>query len=121
MSKKILIIGLDGTTFNFIDPLIAKGRLPVLAKLMKEGIRSPLETIFPPITSAAWTSFITGKNPGKHGSLNLSNVARVKPVKLRLMLHNVAGKLFGIFFQRKNVQQFLLTFLLLTHLAQLME
>ncbi len=67
MSKKILIIGLDGTTFNFIDPLIAKGRLPVLAKLMKEGIRSPLETIFPPITSAAWTSFITGKNPGKHG------------------------------------------------------
>ena len=67
MSKKILIIGLDGMTFNFIDPLIDKGRLPTIAQLMKEGVRSPLETIFPPITSAAWTSFITGKNPGKHG------------------------------------------------------
>ena len=67
MSRKILVIGLDGITFNFIDPLIAQGRLPNLAKLMAQGVRSPLETIFPPITSAAWTSFITGKNPGKHG------------------------------------------------------
>src|SRR5689334_4754277 len=56
-------------TFNFVDPLIAAGRLPTIAKLMKEGVRSPLETIFPPITSVAWTSFITGKNPGKHGIL----------------------------------------------------
>src|SRR5437870_265761 len=69
LSGKVLIIGLDGMTFNFIDPLISAGRLPTIAKIMKEGLRSPLETIFPPITSVAWTSFITGKNPGKHGIL----------------------------------------------------
>jgi predicted AlkP superfamily phosphohydrolase/phosphomutase len=69
MGRQILIIGLDGMTFNFIDPLIESGHLPTIARVMKEGIRSPLETIFPPITSVAWTSFITGKNPGKHGIL----------------------------------------------------
>ncbi|MBL8149774.1 MAG: alkaline phosphatase family protein [Blastocatellia bacterium] len=69
MSKKVLIIGLDGMTFDFVDPLIEQGRLKTLSRLMSEGVRSPLETVFPPITSAAWTSFITGKNPGKHGIL----------------------------------------------------
>jgi predicted AlkP superfamily phosphohydrolase/phosphomutase len=69
LRRKVLIIGLDGMTFDFIDPLISSGRLPVIAKIMKDGVRSPLETIFPPITSVAWTSFITGKNPGKHGIL----------------------------------------------------
>jgi predicted AlkP superfamily phosphohydrolase/phosphomutase len=69
LSKKVLIIGLDGMTFSFVEPLIAAGRLPTLARLMAEGVKSPLETIFPPITSVAWTSFITGKNPGKHGIL----------------------------------------------------
>ncbi|MEW6733803.1 MAG: alkaline phosphatase family protein [Acidobacteriota bacterium] len=69
MTKRVLIIGLDGMTFNFIDPLIAAGRLPTIARLIAEGVRSPLETVFPPITSVAWTSFITGKNPGKHGIL----------------------------------------------------
>lgn len=69
LGRKILIIGLDGMTFNFIDPLIARGRLKTIKSLMAEGVRAPLETIFPPITSVAWTSFITGKNPGKHGIL----------------------------------------------------
>lgn len=67
--ERVLIIGLDGMTFSFIDPMIREGRLPTLAKLISEGVHSPLETVFPPITSAAWTSFITGKNPGKHGIL----------------------------------------------------
>lgn len=69
MARKILIIGLDGMTFDFVDPLISQGRLKTISRLINEGVRTPLETIFPPITSVAWTSFITGKNPGKHGIL----------------------------------------------------
>ena len=41
--------------------------MPNLAKLMKEGVSGTLESILPPITPPAWTSFMTGKNPGKHG------------------------------------------------------
>lgn len=46
---------------------MAEGSLPNLAKLMKVGVSGPLESVMPPITPPAWTSFMTGKNPGKHG------------------------------------------------------
>src|SRR5437764_15289379 len=67
MSKRLLVIGLDGASFNVLDPLIDKGYLPNLARLIADGVRAPLETTFPPITAVAWSSFMTGKNPGKHG------------------------------------------------------
>src|SRR5256884_8435693 len=68
MSKiKVLIVGLDGATFDLIKPWITEGKLPNLAQLMKEGASGRLASILPPITPPAWTSFMTGKNPGKHG------------------------------------------------------
>ncbi|MBI3654369.1 MAG: alkaline phosphatase family protein [Acidobacteria bacterium] len=67
MRNKLLVIGLDGASFNVLDPLMAKGYLPNLAELIAAGARANLETTFPPITAVAWSSFMTGKNPGKHG------------------------------------------------------
>ncbi len=69
MHNRVLMIGLDGMTFDVLDPLIAEGHMPAMAKLVAEGARAPLQTIFPPLTAAAWTSAVTGKNPGKHGIL----------------------------------------------------
>ncbi len=67
MSDKLLVIGLDGASFNVLDSLVGKGHLPNIAKLIASGTRANLETTFPPITAVAWSSFMTGKNPGKHG------------------------------------------------------
>ena len=67
MSDKLLVIGLDGASFNVLDPLIDSGHLPNIANLISKGSRANLETTFPPITAVAWSSFMTGKNPGKHG------------------------------------------------------
>src|ERR1044072_4293809 len=67
MTKKLLVIVLDVASFNVLDPLIEKGYLPNLAKLIEGGARADLITTFPPITAVAWSSFMTGKNPGKHG------------------------------------------------------
>jgi predicted AlkP superfamily phosphohydrolase/phosphomutase len=67
MKKKLLVIGLDGASFNVLDPLIETGHLKNLARLIAGGARADLETTFPPITAVAWSSFMTGKNPGKHG------------------------------------------------------
>ena len=63
----MLVIGLDGASFNVLDPLIEKGYLPHIASLIAGGTRANLTTTFPPITAVAWSSFMTGKNPGKHG------------------------------------------------------
>ena len=67
MNSKLLVIGLDGASFNVLDPLIEKGQLPNLSALISRGARAELETTFPPITAVAWSTFMTGKNPGKHG------------------------------------------------------
>jgi predicted AlkP superfamily phosphohydrolase/phosphomutase len=65
--QKIFVIGWDSATWDLIRPWIAEGKLPNLAKLVAEGVSGPLESVIPPLTPPAWTSFMTGKNPGKHG------------------------------------------------------
>jgi predicted AlkP superfamily phosphohydrolase/phosphomutase len=67
MSKKVLFIGLDGSTFDILDPLMEAGLMPRLKRFIDEGVRGLLETTIPPITPTAWVSWMTGKNPGKHG------------------------------------------------------
>jgi predicted AlkP superfamily phosphohydrolase/phosphomutase len=67
MTRKLLVIGLDGASFNVLDPLVDSGQLPNIASLIRNGTRANLRTTFPPITAVAWSSFMTGKNPGKHG------------------------------------------------------
>jgi predicted AlkP superfamily phosphohydrolase/phosphomutase len=67
MSKKVLFIGLDGSTFDILDPLMSAGIMPRLKRFNDEGVRGLLETTIPPITPTAWVSWMTGKNPGKHG------------------------------------------------------
>jgi predicted AlkP superfamily phosphohydrolase/phosphomutase len=64
---KLLVIGLDGGTFDLIRPFAEQGQLPTLKKLMDAGAWSPLESTVPPVTASAWPSFMTGKNPGAHG------------------------------------------------------
>ena len=64
---KVVVIGLDAATWTLIRPWMAEGSMPNLARMMKDGISGTLESVLPPITPPAWTSFMTGKNPGKHG------------------------------------------------------
>ena len=64
---KVLVVGWDGATFDVIRPLVAEGKLPNIAKMMQHGAWGELLSTIPPVTPAAWTSFFTGKNPGKHG------------------------------------------------------
>ncbi len=67
MSLKIFVLGLDGATFDLIRPWSDQGQLPTLQRLMQTGAWGELRSTIPPMTAPAWTSFATGKNPGKHG------------------------------------------------------
>jgi len=64
---KVMIVGLDGATFDIIKPWADKGELPTFKKLMKNGVWGPLQSTIPHATVPAWASFATGCNPGKHG------------------------------------------------------
>jgi len=72
-----MVIGLDGATWDRLDPWIADGRLPNLGRLLDSGVRGRLRTVIPPVTAPAWSSFMTGLNPGRHGVFEF--IVRMRP------------------------------------------
>lgn len=74
MRAKMLIVGLDGATFDVIDAY--KNELPVLRRCMDSGVRGILESTNPPVTSPAWPVFMTGKNQGKIGVFDFLKLDR---------------------------------------------
>ncbi|MHC4698200.1 MAG: alkaline phosphatase family protein, partial [Planctomycetota bacterium] len=69
-ARRVLIIGLDGATFDVLDPMMAEGRMPRLKQVIESGASGVLRSTIPPITPAAWTTFLTGKQPGTHGIID---------------------------------------------------
>ncbi len=67
MREKVVILGLDGGTWSVLDKFVAAGLMPNLARLIESGRRAQLMSTVPPITPVAWSSMVTGTNPGKHG------------------------------------------------------
>ncbi len=67
MSGRVWILGLDGATYDLLTPLVEEGSMPNLGRLLAEGAAGPLRSTIPPVTPAAWSTFATGMNPGKHG------------------------------------------------------
>ncbi|MFP4045611.1 MAG: alkaline phosphatase family protein, partial [Candidatus Aenigmatarchaeota archaeon] len=65
--NKVLIIGLDGADWDIIDPLLEEGKLENIERVIEEGDRCNLNSSRPSMSPVAWTTFATGKNPGKHG------------------------------------------------------
>ncbi len=66
------MIGLDSAALDLVLPWTAEGALPSLNKLMTEGAYGTLRSTIPAISPAAWTTFMTGKNPGKHGTIDFA-------------------------------------------------
>ncbi|HYA58185.1 MAG TPA: alkaline phosphatase family protein [Thermoplasmata archaeon] len=66
-NRRFLVLGLDGGTFALLDPLMRAGDLPFLRSLAKDGLRAPLQSVYPAKTIPAWYSFATGKDPGQLG------------------------------------------------------
>lgn len=65
--RKLFVLGLDGATWTVLLPLIKKGYMPTLKRMIEKGAWGNLQSTIPPITGPAWTSFATGKNPNKTG------------------------------------------------------
>jgi predicted AlkP superfamily phosphohydrolase/phosphomutase len=82
---KVFIVSLDGATFDVLRPLADQGYLPNLKRIMTEGLAADLESVIPPVTAPAWTSFMTGKTPGKHGIFDFT---RFDPVDRSIKLNN---------------------------------
>jgi predicted AlkP superfamily phosphohydrolase/phosphomutase len=64
--KRVVIVGFDGLDPDLVTRYMQEGKLPNFAKLRDQGTCRRLATTCPPDSPVAWSSFITGVNPGKH-------------------------------------------------------
>ena len=67
VSNSVLMIGLDGATFDLLDPLVERGIMPFTGNVLKKSVRANLMSTRQPLTPPAWTSMITGRSPTAHG------------------------------------------------------
>jgi predicted AlkP superfamily phosphohydrolase/phosphomutase len=69
---RVLCLGLDGADHDLVEELRAQGKLPTIDRLARAGTFGPLRSTIPAATPTAWSSFLTGLNPGGHGIFNFS-------------------------------------------------
>lgn len=64
--SRVLVLGLDGATFDVLEPIWREGGCPNIRRLA-EGVSGPLRSVTPPLSFPAWSTFLTGNDPGRHG------------------------------------------------------
>ncbi len=73
---RVYVVGLDGATWDVIDPLIERGKLPVFKAIKESGAWARLRTFEPTLSAVVWTSIATGKSMIKHGIVDWTYVNR---------------------------------------------
>lgn len=73
--RKAVVVGLDGVPCSLLARLADAGIIPNISRILSEGALRPMETVLPEVSSVAWTSFMTGQNPGRHGIFGFTELA----------------------------------------------
>ena len=81
--KRVLVIGLDGFPHSLISSMCEEGKLPFLSNLFKNHPPTQMKSVIPTISSVAWATYMTGKNPGNHNIFGFLDRS-CSPFRLRL-------------------------------------
>ncbi len=84
VSKRVLLLGWDGADWKMIDPLLEKGQMPNLQRLIESGVMGNVASLNPMLSPILWTSIATGKHADKHGILGFAEPdgtsGKIRPV-----------------------------------------
>jgi len=83
--KRVVVIGIDGTPHSFLEKHIANGDFPHFKRILDGGQLRRMNSVQPCISSVAWSSFMTGRNPAGH---RIFGFIDRKPNPFRLFLPN---------------------------------
>jgi predicted AlkP superfamily phosphohydrolase/phosphomutase len=64
---KVIVIGVNGMELDVIRPLLVKGEMPNLAKVIKNGAYGKLRTVSAPNCPRVYSTLFTSTSPEKHG------------------------------------------------------
>ncbi len=67
---RVMVLGIDGGTWDVIIPLLQREGLPHLKRLMEKGQYGILTSFEESMSPVVWTSIFTGKIPEHHGIIN---------------------------------------------------
>ena len=73
--SKVLLLGWDAADWKIIGPLLAKGQMPALKRLIDKGVYGNMATMNPPYSPMLWSTVATGKTADKHGVLGFLELA----------------------------------------------
>lgn len=68
----VWLVGLDGATWDLIDPMLERGELPHLASLIEDGTRAVMLSEEPTISPSLWATVATGVPREVHGIINFT-------------------------------------------------
>lgn len=72
---RVVMLGIDGLSWAFLDSPLVSGAMPNLKELFGSSASGPLMSTIPPYTGPAWTSITTGVGPGRHGVFGFTDRA----------------------------------------------
>ena len=64
---RLVTIGLDGTPYTFLRRMVQEGHMPNFARITKEAGSARMRSVYPTVSSVAWSCYMTGLNPARHG------------------------------------------------------
>ena len=69
---RVLLIGVDGASWHVARPMLERGELPHLAKLVERGVHGDLLSMDPMTSPVLWTTIATGCIPDRHGIVHFT-------------------------------------------------
>jgi predicted AlkP superfamily phosphohydrolase/phosphomutase len=94
---RVFVIGIDGGSWNVIDPMLEAGELPALKALIDQGGSANLETVEPLTSPVVWTSIATGRRPESHGITDFFSTRATIAVPTIYERLSAAGKRVGLY------------------------
>ncbi len=82
LRRRLLVVGWDSADWNIILPLVKQGGMPMMARILENGVHGNLATLEPSLSPMLWTTIATGHHAAEHGVHGFTEVrdTQVMPV-----------------------------------------
>ncbi|MBN1694057.1 alkaline phosphatase family protein [candidate division WOR-3 bacterium] len=87
-NRRIVILGIDGVPYSFLKSGTDEGKFKNIKMITTEnGGLKKYNSVYPTVSSVAWSSYMTGKNPGEHSIFGFVDRS-TQPFVLKIPLAN---------------------------------